>query len=138
MRTASSLLALASAIAVVFVCTAGCVHEARLPSNPNPEAREGCWVDVFENDDFDGEHAHDRIDGPGEWPTMRNLPGAKKEDWGNAIDSVLVGPHARVHMWTEEAYSGTHHEFGPNTKVPKMSAHGASNKIESMKIVYVP
>src|SRR5262245_49300998 len=61
-----------AAVVVAWAALAGCRQEPRLPSNPNPIAREGCWVDLFENENYDGEHAHDRIDGPGEWTTLRD------------------------------------------------------------------
>ncbi|MBI1848963.1 MAG: hypothetical protein HYR85_01325 [Planctomycetes bacterium] len=113
-------------------------HKARIPANPNPASIDGCWVDVFDADDFNGDKAHDRIAGPGEWSTLRDLPGAAKVDWANKIDSLIVGPHARLHVWKDEGFESTHWEFGPKTQVASLEKYNAGNQIESMKLEYVP
>lgn len=61
-----------------------------------------CWVEVFEHDGYGG--AHDKICGPLDANSMRNLPGASRANWGDQIGSIKVGSKATVMIWEDENY----------------------------------
>ncbi len=58
-----------------------------------------CWLDVYDKIDFAG--AHVRIDGPVQMPSLAKL---NNEDWGNRIESLIVGPKAQVLAFRQENY----------------------------------
>ncbi len=62
-------------------------------------ASEGCWLDIYDKTDFQGNHA--RIQGPVDLPNLRQIDGA---DWGNRIESLVVGSKARVTVFRKEDY----------------------------------
>lgn len=56
-----------------------------------PHPSTGCWVDLFEDEDFDEGDLHTRISGPVQFSEMTNVNGS---DFGDKIDSLRVGPEA--------------------------------------------
>ena len=48
---------------------------------------KNCWVEIFEDDNYDANDPHVKIQGPKEVSTMKNLEG---KDWANT--SSLVPP----------------------------------------------
>lgn len=52
---------------------------------------EECWVDVYDQANFQGNKA--RIAGPAELADLKQL---NREDWSNRIESLEVGPDAEV------------------------------------------
>ncbi len=74
----------------------------------------GCWVHIWEDENF--QDSSDIIAGPGSWSNLRKLPGASKEDWGDQIDSLTVGPRATVELWEDENYEDNHVVYGPGTE----------------------
>jgi len=77
-------------------------------------AAEDCWLDIFDANDFQG--AKVRIQGPAELPNLRELNG---ENWGNRIDSLIVGPKAQVLAFVLENYQD---------KAPSPPYHGDALK----------
>ncbi len=65
----------------------------------NVRAAGDCWLDVYDKTNFEG--AHVRIDGPAELPNLGKLQG---QDWGNRIDSLIVGPKAQVIAFRKEDF----------------------------------
>ena len=63
----------------------------------NPTApgggESGCWLEIFDDDDFDENDAHTRLQGPLELPNLKDLNG---RNWANDISSLVVGPNAVV------------------------------------------
>ena len=95
---------------------------------------KGCWIEVYEDDDFDQDDPHVVIPGPGEYATLKNLAG---KDWSNDIESVIVGSSARVKAYKDKDYSGTEIAFTVNQRVPDLSKVDMGNEIESMTITCV-
>lgn len=62
-----------------------------------------CWVDLFDKPAFAG--AHLRLDGPAEFPTLRELGNS---NWSNRIESLKVGPKAEVVAFKSENFVETH------------------------------
>lgn len=76
----------------------------------------GCWVQIFDDKNFDATDDNHIICGPGKWPNLRNLSGAAKINWGDEIESLKIGPTATVIVWIGEQYTGTSQTFGPGTE----------------------
>jgi hypothetical protein len=76
----------------------------------------GCWVQIFDDKNFDATDDNHMICGPGKWPNLRNLPGAVKINWSDEIESLKIGPNATVIVWIGEQYTGMSQTFGPGTE----------------------
>jgi hypothetical protein len=96
---------------------------------------KNCWIEVFDDDEFDEDDSHVKVQGPQDFPNLKNLYG---RDWSNDIESVIVGSNATVHAWMNKDYTGPEITFTPGQRVPKLSKLKASNSIESMKITCGP
>jgi hypothetical protein len=96
---------------------------------------KNCYIEVFDDDEFDEGDAHVKVQGPAEYPTLKDLYG---RNWNNDIESVIVGSNATVHAWMSKDFTGPELTFTPGQRVPKLSKLKASNSIQSMKITCGP
>ena len=96
---------------------------------------KNCWIEVFDDDEFDESDPHVKIQGPAEYATLKDVYG---RDWNNDIESVIVGSNATVHVWMDKAFRGPEITFTQGQSVPKLSKLKMSNTIESMKITCGP
>ena len=92
---------------------------------------KNCWIEIFEDDNFDADDPHVKIQGPKEVSTMKNL---EDKDWANDIESVIVGSNASVHAYEDKDFKGTEITFAPGQRVPNLGKLDMANDIESMKI----
>ena len=92
---------------------------------------KNCWVEIFEDDNYDANDPHVKIQGPKEVSTMKNLEG---KDWANDIESVIVGSNASVHAYEDKDFKGTEITFAPGQRVSNLGKLDMANDIESMKI----
>ncbi|HJU05447.1 MAG TPA: beta/gamma crystallin domain-containing protein [Nitrospiraceae bacterium] len=92
---------------------------------------KNCWVEIFEDDEFDQDDPHAVIQGPAEFATLKGVGG---RDWSDDIESVIVGPSATVKAYSHKDFEGTEVAFTPNQRVPKLSKLNMGNEIESMII----
>ena len=92
---------------------------------------KNCWVEIFEDDNFDADDPHVKIQGPKEVATLKSLMG---KDWANDIESVIVGSNASVHAYEDKDFRGTEITFAPGQRVPNLGKLDMANDIESMKI----
>lgn len=92
---------------------------------------KNCWIEIFEDDNYDANDRHVKIQGPKEVSTMKNLEG---KDWANDIESVIVGSNASVHAYEDKDFKGTEITFAPGQRVPNLGKLDMANDIESMKI----
>jgi hypothetical protein len=92
---------------------------------------KNCWIEIFEDDNYDVDDPHVKIQGPKEFATMKNLEG---KDWANDIESVIVGSNASVHAYEDKDFKGTEITFAPSQRVPNLGKLDMANDIESMKI----
>lgn len=92
---------------------------------------KACWIEIFEDDDYDTDDPHIIIQGPKEFATLKNLSG---RDWGNDIESLVVGSNATVHAYDDKNYKGTEITFAANQRVPDLGKLDMANDIESMTI----
>lgn len=92
---------------------------------------KNCWVEIFEDDNYDADDPHVTIQGPKEFSTMKNIEG---KDWANNIESIIVGSNASVHAYEDKDFKGTEITFAPGQRAPNLGKLGMANDIESMKI----
>lgn len=102
--------------------TAGCKKD----QNKNPEQAEACEVQLFDGDNFKDDHI--TLKGPGEFPDMNKLPGAKK-DWDDEADSFKAGKNAIVTIWTAPDFEGDSTVYDAGAQKATLS-----NEPRSMKI----
>ena len=96
---------------------------------------KNCWIEIFDDDEFDEDDPHVKIQGPAEYATLKDVYG---RNWNNDIESVIVGSNATVHAWMDKDFKGPEISFTPGQRVPKLSKLKMSNTIESMKITCGP
>jgi len=92
---------------------------------------KNCWIEVFEDDNFDMDDPHVKLQGPKEFATLKNLAG---KDWNNDIESVIVGSNARVKVYEDKDFKGTELAFAPGQRIPNLGKLDMANDIESMKV----
>jgi hypothetical protein len=93
---------------------------------------KNCWIEIFDDDEFDEDDAHVKIQGPAEYSNLKDVYG---RNWSNDIESLIVGSNATVHAWINKDFSGPEITFKPGQRVPKLSKLKASNSIQSMKVI---
>mgnify|MGYP003579400394 FL=1 len=91
---------------------------------------KNCWIEVFEDDNYDADDPHVKLQGPKEFATLKNLAG---KDWSNDIESVIVGSNAKVKAYEDKDFKGTELAFAPGQRVPNLGKLDMANDIESMK-----
>jgi len=92
---------------------------------------KNCWIEIFEDDNFDADDPHVKLQGPKEYATLKNLAG---KDWSNDIESVIVGSNATVRAFEDKDFKGTEIAFAAGQRVPNLGKLDMANDIESMKI----
>jgi hypothetical protein len=92
---------------------------------------KNCWIEIFEDDDFDADDPHVKLYGPKEFATLKNVAG---KDWSNDIESVIVGSNATVRAYEDKDFRGTEIAFAPGQRVQNLGKLDMANDIESMKI----
>lgn len=92
---------------------------------------KNCFIEVFEDDNFDPDDPHVVLQGPKEYATLKNLAG---KDWSNDIESVIVGSNATVRAYEDKDFKGTELAFVPGQRVANLGKLDMANDIESLKI----
>ena len=94
----------------------------------------GCWVIIYEDEGY--QDASLPVFGPSEHANLRSLPGSNGKDWGDDIDSLVVGPQCWLQVFADEGFSDTSAWYGPNSHIPGLGDMG--DEIDSMKLFNVP
>lgn len=114
----------------------------------------GCWADFYEFSNYIGPVV--RIEGPAELPNLLKVQGS---NWESKIDSIVVGPKARVWLYENPNFKLTlsemsdypdlmkalgiteaevHKEFelvfNPNEKIHHLGEYNFHKKTKSIKI----
>lgn len=76
---------------------------------------EGCWVHLFEEENFDESDEHFRLTQPGRYADLDALPGTD-EDWDDEAESIRVGPAATVTLFADSDFQGETLELGPGSE----------------------
>jgi hypothetical protein len=92
---------------------------------------KNCWIEVFDDDDFDMNDAHYKIQGPKEFASLTDVGG---KDWNNDIESVIVGSNARVKAYSKKDFKGTELAFAPGQRIANLGKLDMKDDIESMKV----
>lgn len=90
-----------------------------------------CWVEIFEDSDFDKNDPHLKIQGPVQIPTLKDYKG---RNWNDEIQSIIIGPNATVKAYSKKDYAGTELVLTPNKRVAELSEYNMSDDIESMTV----
>ena len=96
---------------------------------------KNCYIEIFDDDEFDEDDPHVKVQGPAEYPNLKDVYG---RNWNNDIESVIVGSNATVRAWMKKDFSGPETTFSPGQRVPKLSKLKMSNAIQSMKVMCGP
>ena len=92
---------------------------------------KNCWIEIFEDEDFDTDDPHVKLYGPKDFPTLRDVG---RRDWDNDIESVIVGSNATVLAYKDKDYNGREIAFAPGQQVQNLRTQDMANDIESMKL----
>ena len=92
---------------------------------------KNCYIELFDDDDFDMKDPHVKVQGPKEFASLSDVNG---KNWNNDIESVIVGSNARVKAYSEKDFKGTELAFAPGQRVPNLGKLDMKNEIESLKI----
>ena len=93
---------------------------------------KSCWIEIFEDDNFDQDDPHVKVMGPREYASLKDLGG---RDWNDDIESLMVGPNTTVKAYSKKDFKGTEIAFTPDQRVPDLAKLDMANEIESMKIM---
>ena len=122
-------------VSVLFLALTCVLPTYAANSAADPEIQvtdNNCWIEIFDDTEFDQSDPHIKIMGPQEYASLRNLSG---RDWNNDIESIMVGPNATVKAYySKRDFNGTEIAFTPNQRVPNLKKLDMGNEIESMKI----
>lgn len=122
------------ALALTFMAGAAYGQENMIASASDMEVQvvdKNCWVELFEDTDFDVDDPHVKVMGPFQSATLENVAGL---DWKNEIESLIVGPSATVYAYKDPDFSGTEVAFVANQRTKDLGELGMSDDIESLKI----
>ena len=101
-------------------------------TSPDPAgsatAVDGCFVHLFEDEDFDESDDHFILTEPGEYPSIENLPGAPA-GWDDEAESIKVGPGATVTIYEDEDFRGRSMELQPGTEIADLEDEAESLKM---------
>lgn len=101
----------------------------------DPQAMENnCWVVIYEDEGYQDTSL--LVTGPSEHNNLRNLPNSNGKDWGDDIDSLVVGPQCWLQVFADENFGDTSAWYGPNTHAPGLGDMG--DEIDSMKLHNAP
>jgi len=92
---------------------------------------KACWVEIYEDDNYDKDDPHIQLQGPADYATLKDLQG---RNWNNDIESLIVGPGATVKAYKDKDFKGTEISFTSNQRVANLSKVDMGNTIESMRI----
>lgn len=93
-------------------------------------ATPGCWVDIFEDEDFQDSTL--RVEGPSEHRNLKELPNSAGKDWGDQIDSLITGPNCWLTVYEDENFGDRSVKYGPNSRVGNLGNMG--DNIDSMRL----
>jgi hypothetical protein len=95
----------------------------------------GVWVRIYDDENLDMDDDWAYVEGPAAFADMDDIPNTSKADWDDGIESLQVGPDAKIQVFDEEGFRGRMREFGPNVVVTDLGEHKFGNRIESIKIL---
>lgn len=95
-RLAFGALALLGALALTGALAA--------PNDAGEPVASGCYVWLFDGENFDRNDDNIRVDGPAEYANLKELPNAGGKDWNDEADSFAYGAGTIVTLWEDEDF----------------------------------
>ncbi len=92
-----------------------------------------CYVDVYEYAEYVG--AHTRIDGP---IKLRNLRTMNGENWDSRIDSLVMGPNAKLRIYENPNYKLTLSEISKHPELMRSLGISAKDVAEESELIFEP
>jgi hypothetical protein len=97
----------------------------------NPVPADGCWVQVFEEDNYGGDSV--LVAGP------RSLPNIKQSVAGHSFrtlgESVVAGPNARVTLYEDENFGGRSVDVEANYHISEVDeSFGPFEQMASLRV----
>ena len=89
----------------------------------------GCWAKIYDGYNFTGRELTLMGDN-----SVPNLEFPSGDDWEGDIDSVAVGPNARLALYEDENYRDLKRELKAGEKVADLHKTLVTEGVESMKI----
>lgn len=100
---------------------------------------QGCWASIFDGTDYRGARAH--LTGPTFLEHFKTDPVVEPDlkDVGGqrflrAVDSLVVGPNARVIAYEGVNFSGIELVFPPGTHVGDLNRFNFAERVRSLKV----
>ena len=115
-------------LASVFVLMGQSAHAADMEVQA---VDKNCFIEIFEDDNFDADDPHVVLQGPKEYASLKDIGG---KDWANDIESVIVGTNATVRAYEDKDFKGTELALVPGQRVKNLGKLDMANDIESLKI----
>lgn len=102
-------------------CSSGSDTSKDDQSSGSPSAVEGdgCYVHLFDADDFDESDDNFKLTEPGRYEDLSGLPDAG-QDWTDEADSVRVGSGATVKIWSKTNFEGEATTLDPGSEHPTL------------------
>lgn len=123
------IAAAAMTAGVALVAPASAAGE---PSDNTPtkaaSGGKGCSFHLFDGDDFDKTDDNFKLTKPGDYKSLKDLPGAD-EDWNDEADSAKVGSNTTVKIWKEKNFKGESKTLKPGSKHPDLEPEPSSIKM---------
>jgi hypothetical protein len=82
---------------------------------PSPD---GCFVQVWDDANFSG--AFDYINGPRQYPSLRDMPGGRA--WSRRIHSARTGPNTTATLFANENGRGAIMTLRADTEYPRLGS----------------
>jgi hypothetical protein len=92
----------------------------------------GCWARIHDGESFTGRTLTLVGD-----QSLANLEFGVGNDWEGDIDSVEVGPKAKLTLYDDENFADDPRHFGPNARIADLHQALFDEGIESMRLACI-
>jgi hypothetical protein len=88
----------------------------------------GCWIEVYDAGEMKGHCC--RLVGPAEFRNLR----IGEEEWGDQVQSLMVGPHAYVQCFEDEYFEDQGIWLLPNQRIVTIDALRLKGDVDSIRV----
>ena len=88
----------------------------------------GCWVDLFDAPQFAGNSC--RLHGPADFHGLR----LREKDWGEHVESIVVGPTAYVQCFAADAFDDSVFWLLPSQSIENVDELDTPPRIDTFRI----
>lgn len=92
---------------------------------------DGCWAEFFQDSQYAGDHR--RFDGPIKLDNLRDIQG---ENWETRIDSLKVGPNAKVTVFENPNFKLTIKEMGKYPELLQSLGLTEKDALEDSELIF--